>query len=231
MDKIGFVGVYDKTDVILYLAKIISLIGKKVLVIDSTINQKAKYVVPVINPTKSYITEFEGVDIAAGFDNLQQIQNYLGTEDKKIDYDILLIDIDSTEAIKKYEMIEASKNYFVTSFDVYSMKRGIEILDGLNETIKLKKVLFSKYASKEEDDYLNFLSLGHKIVWEAERIYFPFELGDQSVIIENQIVSKIKLRKLSSQYRESLLYMVEEIVRPQDKSKVRKAFRQLEKEV
>ena len=64
MDKIGFVGAYDKTDVILYIAKIISLIGKKVLVIDSTINQKAKYVVPVINPTKSYITNFEGMDIA-----------------------------------------------------------------------------------------------------------------------------------------------------------------------
>ena len=28
MDKIGFVGAYDKTDVILYIAKIISLIGK-----------------------------------------------------------------------------------------------------------------------------------------------------------------------------------------------------------
>ena len=64
MDKIGFVGAYDKTDVILYIAKIISLIGKKVLVIDSTVNQKAKYVVPVINPTKSYITNFEGMDIA-----------------------------------------------------------------------------------------------------------------------------------------------------------------------
>ena len=74
MIKIGFVGAYDKTDIILYIAKIISLIGKKVLVIDSTINQKAKYVVPVINPTKSYITEFEGMDIAVGFNNLQQIQ-------------------------------------------------------------------------------------------------------------------------------------------------------------
>ena len=83
MDKIGFVGAYDKTDVILYIAKIISLIGKKVLVIDSTVNQKAKYVVPVINPTKSYITNFEGMDIAVGFNNLQQIQEYLGTEDKK----------------------------------------------------------------------------------------------------------------------------------------------------
>ena len=36
----------------------------QITVIDSTVNQKAKYVVPVINPTKSYITNFEGMDIA-----------------------------------------------------------------------------------------------------------------------------------------------------------------------
>ena len=231
MDKIGFVGAYDKTDVILYIAKIISLIGKKVLVIDSTINQKAKYVVPVINPTKSYITNFEGMDIAVGFNNLQQIQEYLGTEDKKIDYDIILIDIDSAEAIEIYDMKESNKNYFVTSFDLYSLKKGIEIIDGLNETIQLKKVLFSKYATEEEDDYLNFLSLGHKVIWESERIYFPLELGDQSTIIENQMLSKIKIRKLTNQYKKSLLYMAEEIVKPEERGKIRKVFRQLEKEV
>lgn len=231
MDKIGFVGAYDKTDVILYIAKIISLIGKKVLVIDSTINQKAKYVVPVINPTKSYITNFEGMDIAVGFNNLQQIQEYLGTEDKKIDYDIILIDIDSTESIEIYDMKETNKNYFVTSFDLYSLKKGIEIIDGLNETIQLKKVLFSKYATEEEDDYLNFLSLGHKVIWESERIYFPLELGDQSTIIENQMLSKIKIRKLTNQYKKSLLYMAEEIVKPEERGKIRKVFRQLEKEV
>ena len=226
MDKIGFVGAYDKTDVILYIAKIISLIGKKVLVIDSTINQKAKYVVPVINPTKSYITNFEGMDIAVGFNNLQQIQEYLGTEDKKIDYDIILIDIDSTESIEIYDMKESNKNYFVTSFDLYSLKKGIEIIDGLNETIQLKKVLFSKYATEEEDDYLNFLSLGHKVIWESERIYFPLELGDQSTIIENQMLSKIKIRKLTNQYKKSLLYMAEEIVKPEERGKIRKVFRQ-----
>ena len=231
MDKIGFVGAYDKTDVILYIAKIISLIGKKVLVIDSTVNQKAKYVVPVINPTKSYITNFEGMDIAVGFNNLQQIQEYLGTEDKKIDYDIILIDIDSTESIEIYDMKVANKNYFVTSIDLYSLKKGIEIIDGLNETIQLKKVLFSKYATEEEDDYLNFLSLGHKVIWESERIYFPLELGDQSTIIENQMLSKIKIRKLTNQYKKSLLYMAEEIVKPEERGKIRKVFRQLEKEV
>ena len=106
MIKIGFVGAYDKTDIILYIAKIISLIGKKVLVIDSTINQKAKYVVPVINPTKSYITEFEGMDIAVGFNNLQQIQEYLGTEDKKIDY--VMKNIEGKDYLQ-YEWIELDR--------------------------------------------------------------------------------------------------------------------------
>ena len=55
MRKIGFIGCYDKTDLIIYIAKILVATGKKVIVIDSTINQKAKYVVPVIKPTTSYV--------------------------------------------------------------------------------------------------------------------------------------------------------------------------------
>ena len=231
MDKIGFVGAYDKTDVILYIAKIISLIGKKVLVIDSTVNQKAKYVVPVINPTKSYITNFEGMDIAVGFNNLQQIQEYLGTEDKKIDYDIILIDIDSTESIEIYDMKEANKNYFVTSFDLYSLKKGIEILASTNKELTLTKVYFTKEANKQDDEYLEFLAKDYEINWNKEKIYFPFEMGDQTVIFENQRVSKIKLKKLTTEYKEGLMYIVEEILKDEEIGNLRKVFKQLERGV
>ena len=70
MEKIGFIGAYDKTDLILYIARTLVAMGKKVLVVDSTITQKAKYVVPVINPTTTYVTEFEEIDIAVGFENI-----------------------------------------------------------------------------------------------------------------------------------------------------------------
>ena len=53
MRRIGFIGCYDKIDLIIYIAKILVATGKKVIVIDSTINQKAKYIVPVIKPTMS----------------------------------------------------------------------------------------------------------------------------------------------------------------------------------
>lgn len=37
MKKIGFIGAYDKADLIIYIAKILTTLGKKVLVIDTTI--------------------------------------------------------------------------------------------------------------------------------------------------------------------------------------------------
>ena len=76
MKKIGFIGAYDKTDLIIYIAKILTVLNQKVLVIDATINQKARYVVPVINPTTEYVTEYEDIDIAVGFQNVEGIKRY-----------------------------------------------------------------------------------------------------------------------------------------------------------
>ena len=58
MKKIGFVGAFDKTDLIVQAAKILTVLGNRVLVLDTTITQKVKYIIPVINPTVSYVTEF-----------------------------------------------------------------------------------------------------------------------------------------------------------------------------
>ena len=232
MKKIGFIGAYDKTDLILYVAKILTVLGKKVLVIDSTINQKARYIVPVINPTLKYVTEFEEIDIAVGFENIQDIKNYLGLADNQdMEYDIIMIDTDDIEEFDSYELEEASKNYFVTSFDNYSLKKGLEVLAGLKNPISLTKVIFSKEILKEEDDYLNFLSLGYKVIWNEYRLYFPIENGDLSVIYENQRVAKIKFKKLSVQYKDGLAYLAEEILADVSESNIRRAIKNIEKGV
>lgn len=64
MKTIGFIGGYDKLDFLLYVARILTLADKRVILIDATTTQKTKYVVPTISPTQSYITEFEGFDVA-----------------------------------------------------------------------------------------------------------------------------------------------------------------------
>ena len=228
MKKIGFIGAYDKTDLLLNLAKILTAMGENVLIVDSTLNQKARYIVPAIDPTVSYITSFEDIDVAVGFDSLERIKDYTGTS-KDLTYDIVLIDIDQAEKVANFKLEESFKNYFVTSFDVYSLKKGLETVGGLKTPINLTKILYSKDMLKEEDDYLNFLSLGCKLVWDDMRIYFPLENGDLNVIAENQRVQKIKLKKLSVQYKDSLIFIAQQILGEKTDSNIRRVEKALEK--
>ena len=228
MKKIGFIGAYDKTDLLLNIAKILTIMGQQVLVIDSTINQKAKYIVPAINPTLSYVTSFEDIDIAVGFKSVEDIKNYLGIM-QDLPYDILLIDIDVPSRIGEFHIDMADKNYFVTSFDVYSLRRGMEILAALNVPVNITKIYFAKEVLKEDDEYFNFLALGNKAIWETERIYFPIENGDLTVIAENQRVQKIKFKRLSTQYKDSLSFIAQQILNERNDSNVRRAIKNIER--
>lgn len=230
MRKIGFIGAYDKTDLILYLARILSASGKKILFIDSTITQKAKYVVPEISPVKSYVTNFENIDVAVGFEDYYGIKEYLGMPPHAdMGYDYAFLDIDDSQKLENFQIDPEDVNYFVTSFDLYSLKKGLEALSNLRDKLRLTKVLFTREALQEEDDYLNFLSMGYKIEWSDDIVYFPLEVGDQSVTIENQRVSRIKYKKLSTQYRDNLLYMLEQIVGEKEYPAIKKIYKQLER--
>lgn len=213
MKKIAFIGAYDKTDFLLYVSKIITALGKKVLIVDTTITQKAKYVVPVIHPTSSYITEYEDMDVAVGFSDLDEVRGYLGlASEDEFEYDYCMLDIDTYTGYNNYNAGEAIKKYFVTSFDVYSLKKGLEAISGIEEKITLTKVLFSKNFLKEEDEYLEFLAMNYNIEWEKEHIDFPFDSGEQNAIIENQRTSKLNFRNLSSTYKAALQQIAEGIL-------------------
>ena len=203
--------------------------------VDGTITQKAKYVIPTIKPSKSYVTEFEGIDIAVGFERFEQIKQYLAIPTNvELTYDYILVDADNSTIVENFELENATKNYFITSFDLYSIKRGLEALCQIRNPINATKVLFSKEALKEEDEYLNFLSLGTKVIWEEERIYFPFEVGDQTVIYNNQRVSKIKLKGLSTQYKEQLMYIIGQLIgngSNESYTEIKKIFKKIEKGV
>ncbi len=226
MKKVGFIGGYNKIDMLLYVAKMLTIAEKKVLLVDTTKEQTAKYVVPAINPTVSYITNYENIDVAIGFNNLREIKEYLSEE---LDYDFILVDIDNIQAFINYEMDNSFKNYFVTSFNVYSIKKGLEIIKELANPIELTKVIFAKQILDEENNYLDFLSLGYKVKWNDYRVYFPLEMGDESAIIDNQRLSRIKFSNLTSQYKESLMYITEELIGEKEVNNFIKNLRNFEK--
>lgn len=222
MRKIGFIGAFDKSNFIIYTAKLLEQLNYRVLLVDATSMQKMKYIIPSINPTKAYITNFENMDFAVGFESWEEIEKYLGIkfdsndeedeeEQKNETYDYVIVDIDDAEKLKKFDITNFEKKYFVTSFDMYSLRKGISTLAGFFDNAKLTKILFSYEANKEDEEYLNLLSMEYKVSWNEYTIYFQILGDDNKVFEENQKLEKIRYKRLSPNYKESLAYVVQDI--------------------
>lgn len=235
MKKIGFMGAYDKANFMIYTAKVLRLLDYKVLVVDASSVQKIKYIIPAINPTKSYITSFEDIDFAVGFEEWAEVERYLGIrydsnedEESKINkdiYDYVLIDIDSAERLESFEMENADKNYFVTSFDMFSLKKGIDIFKNVIRPMDLTKIEFAYETSKEDEDYLNYISLEYKVNWNNYVFYFQILGEDNKVFEENQRLEKIRFRRLSIGYKETLNYVIQDICKNENPSKIKRTMK------
>lgn len=227
MKKVAFIGSYDKADMIIYIAKILTNMGSKVLVIDSTVMQKTRYIVPTMKALKQYITTFENVDVAIGFENISQIKEYKSQTSEEFDYDYVLIDIDSYRGYVYYQIKPEDKKYFVTSFDLYSLRRGLQVFKKIEEPIDVTRVTFTKDMDPKEEKYFEFISKGLKIKWNKIVLYFPFDFTDQNAIFINQRSGRIQLKGLSPEYIDGITFMVEEISGEKNQGKIKKAVKML----
>ena len=230
MEKINFIGAYDKTDSIMYIAKILTEMKKKVIIVDATITQKSKYVIPTVENKNEYITNYSNIDFAIGFTNYNDIKTYLGMpQSAAFTYDYMLIDIDNSDLLNNFDVYSSKKTYFVTSFDLYALKKGVEVLKRLSLPVEITKVYFSNLMSQTEDDYFNYIATGCRVKWNQDKIYFPLlneALDDNK---ENQRLSKIRFKGLSNEYKTSLMEWTQDICG--DSNGVKKACRQIERGV
>ena len=230
MEKINFIGAYDKTDSIMYIAKILTEMKKKVIIVDATITQKSKYVIPTVENKNEYITNYSNIDFAIGFTNYNDIKTYLGMpQSAAFTYDYMLIDIDNSDLLNNFDVYSSKKTYFVTSFDLYALKKGVEVLKRLSLPVEITKVYFSNLMSQTEDDYFNYIATGCRVKWNQDKIYFPLLNEDLDVIKENQRLSKIRFKGLSNEYKISLMEWTQDICG--DSNGVKKACRQIERGV
>lgn len=208
MKKVSFIGAYDKTNLIMCIAKILTMKSKRVLIIDTTAEQKFKYVVPTIHPTKTYITTWEQIDVAVGFETMEEILEYIGTPIIEQEYDIILMNIDSTKALKKMNVEQNDENCFVTAMDLYSIRKGIEIFGEVESSMKLIKIIFSKEMDEADNKYIDYLAVGTKIEWSKKQIFFPVILDDKFVEMDNQLIYRLGLKSMSMLYKESLSALI-----------------------
>ncbi len=241
MKCIGFIGKTNKTEIVQYVAKIISSLGSKVMMVDATVSQKTRYTVPTILGTESqsqYVVQHDGIDIAIGFNNILELKKYLLSKGEDFnEYDYILVDTDIEEMIDEYDLKSANNLFFVSSYDRFDILKGIELLRFVcaskrradpEGTLTISKVLYYSEINSADSKLIDRLSDNLPIEWDFTTINYPYDQGDLSVNIQNQYASKLDLRFLTKQYKEALITTVKMITGEQEGS-LRKVVKNIER--
>lgn len=240
MKSVGFVGKMDKTELVQYVAKVLSTLGQKTILIDATSAQKTRYTVDVINGLNAqnqYVVEHDGVDIAVGFNNVLELKKYLLAKGEDFtEYECVLIDTDSDEMSEEYDLKNANNLFFVTSFDKMHIAKGIDVLRYICATkrkenpeaqVDLTKVLYYSNINTADMNYVENLADNLPLNWKGT-INIAYDTGDLSVNIQNQYSSKINFRYLTAEAKNGIIDIVN-LITGEDKNKLKKVLKNIEK--
>lgn len=213
MEQIGFLGAFDKKDLLLNIGKILTTLNKKVLIVDATFLQRSKYIIPNVsqNGSMTYISEYQGSDVAVGFMNFNQILQYLGTSN--LNYDYVFVDSDNIQTTYSFMIPNYQKNYFITSYDRYEVMKAKELFNMMNlkNKIKLKKVIYSTNVTDEQAKYLDKTLENNNTEFDGNEIVFFDNDADRVVILENQLLNTISFKHSTKMFKNSLTQLIIDI--------------------
>ena len=207
MEQIGFIGSYDKKDLLLNVGTVLTNLGKSVLIVDATSVQRMRYVVPNVSTNQSFtfVSEYSKIDVALGFMNLNGVAQYLR---KNLNYDYILIDCDNPQTMNSFGITSMKKIFFVTSYEQYDMMKGAETLRYVQLPIEVIKVISTTNMVDAEDKLLNSKVANSNIKWSNKRIEFSDLDVDRKAILKNQFSRQISFKSFSKDYKQWLEYLI-----------------------
>ncbi len=208
MQVIGMVGYVDKYDFVINFAKTLKLTQKTVLVVDATLDRKLKYVIPSLNiDDKFYITQYDGIDFAMGFESMHDLENYMISQKINISlYDYILIDIDSSRGYEFFRTRGIDKVYFFLDTTILSLNKNKEIIKTMKvyatseQEVTMKKIYYKAYMSRAAEKYFDNKLIEMGISFDDIEYEIPDDEQDKLANIDSQISGIIDIKKHSKPY-------------------------------
>lgn len=241
MKLVGFAGSVDKTDLVMYIAKLISTLGKKTIFIDATANQKTRYIIPTISGMEDqnqYVVQHDGVEFAVGFSNMLELKKYfLSKGEDFTEFEYVIVDTDSEEMCEEYDLKNANNLFFVSSYDKFHIIKGIELLKSMcamkrkadpDAQLALTKLLYYSDINTADSRFIDGLAENLPLIWAHNTIDYPYDQGDLSVNIQNQYGNKIDVRNLTNMYKDAICETVS-LITLDEKSVLKKVLKNIER--
>lgn len=208
MKVIGLIGYVNKYDFAINLAKSLNIMDKSVLVVDATADCKLKYIIPALNNVgKAYVTQYNNIDFAVGFDSMYDVENYMCEQSINIAlYDYIIVDIDSPKTYEYFRTRGIDKTYFFIHTDVLAIAKNKDIIKAIkvyntdDSKTKMTKVIFKDFASRAAEDYFDKQIESYNVKWE-ENVYEMFlDERDKVVNTDSEFSGIIDLKKHTVPY-------------------------------
>lgn len=233
MQVIGLIGYVDKYDFVINLAKSINIMKKSVLVVDATLDRKLKYVIPALsNVGRAYITQYNDIDFAVGFDSMHDVENYLAEQSINIGlYDYIVIDIDSPKSYEFFRTRGIDKSFFFIDTSILSLAKNKDIVKAIRiysqdpENLSLTKVVYKDVMSRAAEDYFSKQIEEYGIKWQEPEYMFPHDEMDRIVDIDSQYSGIIDVKKHTKLYVNTLAEFTSQILGEVTSKEVIKAIK------
>lgn len=233
MKVIGLLGYKEKVDLVTSLAKTIQMMGKAVLVIDATADQKYKYVIPTLDVIeKAYVTQFDSVDYAVGFESMNDVENYMTKQKINIGlYDYVFIDIDNSNTYEFFRSRTFNKIYLIMDTSMLGYKKNLEILNSIKiysvdeVEAKITRILYRGYMTRTSEKFLEMKFKAIEANWDEREYEIVESEQDMMLYLDFQISGFIQIRKHSRMFRASVTDMVVQIMEEVTPSEVKRAIR------
>ena len=221
MQVIGLIGYVDKYDMIMNLAKTINVMDKSVLVVDATLDRKLKYVVPALNNIgRAYVTQYNNIDFAVGFDSMHDVENYMAEQSINIAlYDYILIDMDSARSYEFFRTRGLDKIYFFIDTSVLSVAKNKEIIKAMkvysnddSTKLEMTKILYRSYVSRAANDYFEQQIREYGVNFKDPEYELELNEQDKLVDIDSQFSGIIDTKKHTKSYINTLADLTAEIL-------------------
>lgn len=233
MKVVGLLGYIEKVDLMTSLAKTIQLMGKAVLVVDATSDQKYKYVIPALDVIeKAYVTQFDSVDYAVGFESLNDVENYLTKQKINIGlYDYIFIDIDNPKTYEFFRSRAFNKTYLIMNTSMLGYKKNLEIINSLKiysvdeQESKITRILYRGYMTRSSEKYFEQKFNAIECKWDEREYEIVESEQDMMLYLDFQISGITQIRRHSRMFKTTMTDMVVQIMEEVNASDVNKAIR------
>lgn len=227
---IGLVGYVNKTEYIINLAKVLSITGKNVLVIDGTVEERLRYSIPAFNNSeKEYLVHFDSVDYALGFRSIESIKEYICKKTSNADsYDVILIDIDNVQAYEDFRQEKFSKTFFFIEYLNISVAKNQELLkaitsyEAVDKKTLLTRVIFKQYVTRASEKYFENKIMEYPVEWDENEYELPYMDQDKIADIEFEQSGYIDINRHTKQYVSFVTDMAAEIIGDIQAGEIRK---------